>query len=100
MGGRDVELEVVGALQGIAPAGEEVEVEGLGSGESDLGSSEYSLHTLVGSRESEAAFSDHSALPMDKGSGSSSALGPECQSVRSEIDTVSMGARKSWEQNR
>ena len=52
----------------MAQAGGEVEMEGIGSGASDLGSSEYSVHTLVGSRESEAAFSDHSARPMDEGS--------------------------------
>ena len=92
IGGRDVEVEVVGAAQGVAWAGEEVEGEGFGSGESDLGSSEYSVHTLVGSRESEAASSDRSACPMDEESDSSSASGLKCQSARSEADTVGMGS--------
>ena len=90
IGGIDIEVEVVGVPQGVAQAGEEVEGEGLGS--SDLGSSEYTVHSLVGSRKSVTAASDHSSHLMDEGSDSTSALGLDCQSVSSEADTVSMGS--------
>ena len=50
------------------------------------------MHSLVGSRESETAVSDHSSHLMDEGSDSTSALGLDCQSVCSEADTVSMGS--------